>query len=197
MPTGKLAKWQILLSEFDIEYVTQKAIKGQALADHLAENTVDKDYEPLKTYFHDEEVLFIGEDMSELCDVDYFTKWVEASTYKAVTKKVVADFVRNNVVCRFGIPESIIIDNFVNLNSDIMKEICKRFKIAHRNSISYRPQMNGAVEAANKNIKKILRKIVDSKRQWHKKLPYALLGYCTKIRTFIGTTLCFAGTDPT
>ncbi|XP_055822025.1 uncharacterized protein LOC129890510 [Solanum dulcamara] len=35
--------------------------------------------------------------------------------------------------------------------------------------------MNGAVEAANKNIKKILRKIVDGHRQWHEKLPYALL----------------------
>ncbi|XP_060200339.1 uncharacterized protein LOC132628588 [Lycium barbarum] len=37
--------------------------------------------------------------------------------------------------------------------------------------------MNGAVKAANKNIKKILRKITDSHRQWHEKLPYALLGY--------------------
>ena len=65
MPTGKLAKWKILLSEFDIVYVTQKAIKAQALADHLAENLVDKEYEPLKTYFHDEEVSFVGDDISE------------------------------------------------------------------------------------------------------------------------------------
>ncbi|XP_019242529.1 PREDICTED: uncharacterized protein LOC109222656, partial [Nicotiana attenuata] len=65
MPTGKLAKWQILLIEFDIVYVTQKAIKGQALADHLAENPVDEEYKPLRTYFPDEEVLFAGEDISE------------------------------------------------------------------------------------------------------------------------------------
>ncbi|XP_069152914.1 uncharacterized protein [Solanum lycopersicum] len=56
----------MLLSEFDIVYVTQKAIKAQALADHLAENPVDKEYEPLKTYFHDEEVSFVGEDISEV-----------------------------------------------------------------------------------------------------------------------------------
>ncbi|XP_049344893.1 uncharacterized protein LOC125809274 [Solanum verrucosum] len=118
-----------------------------------------------------------------LVAIDYFTKWVEASTYKVVTKKVVADFVCNNIVCRFGIPESIITDNAANLNSDLMKETCERFKIAHRNSTVYRPQMNGAVEALNKNIKKILRKIVDSHRQWHEKLPYALLGYHTMIRT--------------
>ncbi|XP_055801332.1 uncharacterized protein LOC129870542 [Solanum dulcamara] len=43
----------------------QKAIKGQELADHLAENPVDKEYEPLKTYFPDEEVLFVGEDILE------------------------------------------------------------------------------------------------------------------------------------
>ena len=65
MPTGKLAKWQILLSEFDIVYVTQKAVKAHALADHMAENTVDNDYMSLKTYFPDEEVAFVGEDISE------------------------------------------------------------------------------------------------------------------------------------
>ena len=31
----------MLLSEFDIMYVTQKAIKAQALDDHLAENPID------------------------------------------------------------------------------------------------------------------------------------------------------------
>ena len=61
MPTGRLAKWQILLTEFDIVYVTRTAMKAQALADHLAENPVDKEYEPLKTYFPDEEVLCIDE----------------------------------------------------------------------------------------------------------------------------------------
>ncbi|XP_069144604.1 uncharacterized protein [Solanum lycopersicum] len=66
MTTGKLAKWQMLLSEFDIVYVTQKAIKAQALADHLAENPVDEEYEPFKTYFHDEELSFVGKDISEM-----------------------------------------------------------------------------------------------------------------------------------
>ncbi|XP_070045656.1 uncharacterized protein [Nicotiana tomentosiformis] len=38
MPTERLAKWQILLTEFDIVYVTRTTMKAQALADHLAEN---------------------------------------------------------------------------------------------------------------------------------------------------------------
>ena len=65
MPTKKLDKWQMMLSEFDIFYIIQKAIKAQALVNHLAENLVDEEYEPLKTYFHAEEVSFVGEDIFE------------------------------------------------------------------------------------------------------------------------------------
>ncbi|XP_070012369.1 uncharacterized protein [Nicotiana sylvestris] len=36
-------------------------MKAQALADHLAENPVDDEYEPLKTYFLDEEVMCVDE----------------------------------------------------------------------------------------------------------------------------------------
>ncbi|XP_070035320.1 uncharacterized protein [Nicotiana tomentosiformis] len=56
------------MSEFDIVYVTQKAVKGKALPDHLAKNTVDGEYEPLKMYFPDEEVSFVGEDIIEAYD---------------------------------------------------------------------------------------------------------------------------------
>ncbi|XP_070007330.1 uncharacterized protein [Nicotiana sylvestris] len=56
MPTGRLSKWQILLTEFDNVYVTRTAMKAQALVDHPAENPVDDEYQPLSTYFLDEEV---------------------------------------------------------------------------------------------------------------------------------------------
>ncbi|XP_055801096.1 uncharacterized protein LOC129870360 [Solanum dulcamara] len=123
-----------------------------------------------------------------LVAIDYFTKWVEASSYKSVTKKVVTDFVRNNIVCRFGIPHSIITDNGANINSGLMYEICDKFKIIHHNSTPYRPQMNEEVEAANKNIKRILRKMIDNYKHWHKNFPFALLGYRTTIRTSTGAT---------
>ncbi|XP_070039450.1 uncharacterized protein [Nicotiana tomentosiformis] len=56
MSTGRLAKWQILLTEFDIVYVTHTAMKAQALANHLTDNLVDNEYQPLSTYFPYEEV---------------------------------------------------------------------------------------------------------------------------------------------
>ncbi|XP_047259910.1 uncharacterized protein K02A2.6-like [Capsicum annuum] len=116
-----------------------------------------------------------------LVSIDYFTKWVEAVSYKAITKKVVADFVKNNLICRFRVPKSIITDNGENLNSHLMNEICDQFKIVHRNSAAYHPQMNGVVEVANKNIKKILRKMAENDRLWHEMLPHALLGYRTMV----------------
>ncbi|PKI49418.1 hypothetical protein CRG98_030188 [Punica granatum] len=43
--------------------------------------------------------------------------------------------------------------------------------------------MNGAVEAANKNNKKIIEKMTVNYKDWHEMLPYALLAYQTSIRT--------------
>ena len=38
--TGRIARWQVLLLEFDIVYVTQKGIKGSTLADYLAQQPI-------------------------------------------------------------------------------------------------------------------------------------------------------------
>ncbi|XP_060194961.1 uncharacterized protein LOC132624155 [Lycium barbarum] len=46
--------------------------------------------------------------------------------------------------------------------------------------------MNRTVEAPNKTIKKILRKMIDNYKDWHEQLPYALLGYRTTARTLTG-----------
>ncbi|GAU10480.1 hypothetical protein TSUD_420740, partial [Trifolium subterraneum] len=56
--TGRIARWQMLLSEYDIEYRTQKAIKGSILADHLAHQPVE-DYQPIKFDFPDEEIMYL------------------------------------------------------------------------------------------------------------------------------------------
>src|SRR3954469_6177877 len=56
-----------------------------------------------------------------LVAIDYFTKWV-------------ARFIKNNIICRYGIPSKIITDNGSNLNNKMMKELCEEFKIEHYNS---------------------------------------------------------------
>lgn len=58
--TGYLAKWFMLLSEFDIQYVDTKVIKGKAIADHLADAPLVDTY-PLITKFPDEHICLIEE----------------------------------------------------------------------------------------------------------------------------------------
>ena len=120
--------------------------------------------------------------------IDYFTKWVKTASYASVTKTVVARFIKKEIICRYGLPKRIISDNGLNLNNDMVTEICTQFKIkhhnsVHHNSIPYRPKMNRAVEAANKNVKKIIAKATETYKDWHEKLPFALHAYRTRVRT--------------
>ena len=51
-----------------------------------------------------------------LVAIDYFTKWVEATSYKSVTQVVVAQFLKHNIICHYGVPGELITDNKTNLN---------------------------------------------------------------------------------
>ncbi|KAK5818719.1 hypothetical protein PVK06_023663 [Gossypium arboreum] len=56
---GRMARWQILLSEFDIVYVNQKAVKGSAIADFLASRALE-DYELLNFDFPNEDLMCVA-----------------------------------------------------------------------------------------------------------------------------------------
>ena len=57
--SGRIEKWQMILTEYDIQYTTQKAIKGSVLADHLAHQAVD-DYQSMKFEFPDEDIMLVN-----------------------------------------------------------------------------------------------------------------------------------------
>ncbi|KAG9453311.1 hypothetical protein H6P81_006215 [Aristolochia fimbriata] len=48
MLSGRLAKWALLLSEFEINFIPQKAIKGQGLANFLADHPIPAEWEPAR-----------------------------------------------------------------------------------------------------------------------------------------------------
>ena len=48
--------------------------------------------------------------------------------------------------------------------------------------------MNVAVEAANKNIKKIIQEMVVTYKDWNEMLPFSLHGYRTYVHTSTGET---------
>ncbi|KAM1962669.1 hypothetical protein ACFX16_022931 [Malus domestica] len=56
--TGRLAKWALLLNQYEIIYVPAKAVKGQALADFLADHPIPADWK-ISDDLPDEEVFYI------------------------------------------------------------------------------------------------------------------------------------------
>ncbi|RVW37578.1 Gypsy retrotransposon integrase-like protein 1 [Vitis vinifera] len=122
-----------------------------------------------------------------LVAIDYFTKWVEAASYARLTSSGVASFIRSHIICRYGVPHELISDRGVHFRAEV-DTLVQRYSIRHHRSSAYRPQTNGAVEAANKNIKRILRRMVETSRDWSEKLPFALWAYRTSFRTSTGAT---------
>ena len=58
MQDRKIAKWVLLLSKFDIKYLTQKSIEGKEIANHLA-HCSPKEAEEIQGDFPDEDIMGI------------------------------------------------------------------------------------------------------------------------------------------
>ena len=96
-----------------------------------------------------------------LVAIDYFTKWVEASSYARLIVARVAKFIRSHIIYRYGFPHKLIYDRAVYFRGEV-DTLIQEYGIQHHRSSTYRSQTNRAVEAANKNIKRILRKMVEA-----------------------------------
>ena len=122
-----------------------------------------------------------------LVAIDYFTKWVEATSYAKLNAAKVATFIRSHIIYKYGVPHELISDRGVHFRGEV-DTLLQRYGIQHHRSSAYRPRTNGAVEAANKNIKRILRKMIETSKDWSEKLPFALCAYHTSFRTSTGAT---------
>ena len=122
-----------------------------------------------------------------LVSIDYFTKWVESTSYVGLTAARVAKFIRSHIIYRYGVPHDLISNRGAHFRGKV-DTLVQDYGIQRHRSSAYRPQTNGAVEVANKNIKRILRKMVMTSRDWSKKLPFALWVYRTSFHTSTGAT---------
>ena len=82
-------------------------------------------------------------------------------------------FIQTNIICKYAVPQEIISDNRLHFKGET-KKLLQLFNIQHHKSSPYRPQTNGAVEAANKNIGRTLKKSMKNYKDWHLQLPYTL-----------------------
>ncbi|KAJ4790334.1 Pol-polyprotein [Rhynchospora pubera] len=119
--------------------------------------------------------------------VEYFTKWIEAKPLVLITSPQVADFVKHNIVYRYGIPHTIISDNGRQFTGAPFQDMCEGFGILSLFSSVSHPQTNGLAEVSNRTILEGLKKKVEgSKGAWPDFLDEILWSYNTTPRTATG-----------
>ena len=55
-----------------------------------------------------------------LVAIDYFTKWMEAASYKSVTQSMAVWFLKHNIIYCYDVLGELIIDNGTNLNGKMI-----------------------------------------------------------------------------
>ena len=94
--------------------------------------------------------------------INYSTKWVEANIIcQSEGEGYGKLYAKKNIICRYGVPCELILDHGSHFQGEVVP-LVEKYKIAHHLSSPYRPQTNGVVEAANKNVKAILEKMKDT-----------------------------------
>jgi hypothetical protein len=113
-----------------------------------------------------------------LAITDYFTKWVEAVPMKSIASKDVINFIKEHVIHRFGIPQTITTDGGSVFILEEFKKFAIDMGIKLIRSSPYYAQANGQAEASNQSlIKLIKRKIDEYPKCWHEVLSEALWAY--------------------
>ena len=84
-------------------------------------------------------------------------KWVEVEALTTITEAKIQNFVWKNIVCRFGIPRTIILDNGRQFDSQGFRLFCSNLGIKNHFSSPRHPQANGQTEVTNQTLLKIIK----------------------------------------
>ena len=110
-----------------------------------------------------------------LVGTDYFTEWVEIEPLANIRDVDAKKFVWKNIVTRFGVLHSLILDNGLQFDSKAFRRYYCELGIMNRYSTQTYPQGNGQAEAINKVIVNGFKKRLDDvKGRWGEELPYVL-----------------------
>ena len=64
-----------------------------------------------------------------LVAIDYFTKWVKVEALATIIEARIQGFIWTNIVCRFEIPRTIILDNGRQFDSQGFRDFCSSLGI--------------------------------------------------------------------
>ena len=86
----------------------------------------------------------------------------------------------NEVICRYGVPETLHSDQGANFESSLFQEVCKQLGIHRSHMTPYHPQGNGQVERFNRSMNTMLAMYVSKNQDdWDEHLPKVLMAYWT------------------
>ena len=91
----------------------------------------------------------------------YFIKWVEAVLLKKAEQKDVIQFIKEQIIHRFRIPQSFTTDQGTMFTGDEMTYFAKDYDIQLIRSTPFYAQENGQAEASNKVLINILEKMLE------------------------------------
>ena len=115
-----------------------------------------------------------------LVGIDYFTKWPIARAVPTANHSVVASFVFEEIICRFGCPKSIQSDQGPQFKNRWIPDLAQHFGINYDFSTVYHPQSNGLVERFNRTLGTALAKFSHHNvAQWDEHLHAVLFAYRT------------------
>jgi ribonuclease HI/transposase InsO family protein len=128
-----------------------------------------------------------------LVAIDKFTKWIEFKPIASITLAKAVEFIQD-IIFRFGIPNSIITDLGSNFKSSEFFDFCEQKIIQIKYASVAHPRANGQVERANGMILEALRKKIFDKNEkfagkWIRELPYVVWSLRTQPSRALHETL--------
>jgi len=113
--------------------------------------------------------------------VEYFSKWVVAKALRDITTGALQKFFWQNIVCRFGVPKEVTVDNGKQFDCATFREFTTQLGTNLCFASVYHPQSNGAVERANGIIFAGIKKNITElpKGKWADELPRVIWSHNT------------------
>jgi hypothetical protein len=96
-----------------------------------------------------------------LVAMDYFMKWTEATLLKNMMHREVIHFISEHIINRFGIPQTLTMDQGSSFMSHQVCEFAESLKIKLLSSSLYYTQANGHAESSNKTLIKLIKKKIE------------------------------------
>jgi hypothetical protein len=110
--------------------------------------------------------------------IDHFSKFCVAQATSRTTAEITIDFIRDEIVSKFGAPGSLLSDQGRNYESKALDEFCKANHIKKVRTTSYHPQANGLAERTIKTLKSMLSTVVNANHDdWDLKLGQVVFNY--------------------